>query len=607
MKTKSSILLCLLLLPCLVPGFSQQYQWRLGLSTGYTKYQGQLNPFPTNDFTAAGEVFRPSLPLSPESNWNASLEKRLTAGFGLSLYGGKQALLGSGPEKSARNEAITQYQASRWSLGTALVFRSDNGKLLRETSFIAPYGQVGLGWHRWNGQTRLLLADDPQREGSGTAVQPLYGQVEREERFYLDMGLGLRFRLGTRIELFIQTNAQTNGDHFFGEKRPLPGFPGPENPWNRSNGSADWLFQHQLGIKVSFGPRSAAFRANAISPSRLAGRNAPIPDSTLSDTTASETRKMEEATELSENPANPTFGEVQEPVQRPEDLPEYGTIPLPEQGMESRYVPARVETPFLYPYDVEEPSRFYPNLLPPASRYRQGQAEAKNKQIRQLSQAVPPYATRQRSPSNQGSYLRFVPLLPPATIRRPAAPLDSAARNNAADPAVALPDDATATAFPSPPGLRLQAQRPVRPGMDPVGWSEGKVTPYGLAYRFQPPEKPILPLLFTTVYFERDQSSLAETALEKLAAIAETLEQMPDSRVLLKGYADHTGSVAYNLRLAVARTQSVARALEETFGIAGQRIQIGPGAQLIRGPAPAAAPEDRKVEVRILFLNSRIQ
>ena len=79
------------------------------------------------------------------------------------------------------------------------------------------------------------------------------------------------------------------------------------------------------------------------------------------------------------------------------------------------------------------------------------------------------------------------------------------------------------------------------------------------------------------------------------------LNQTPKAKILVKGFADNTGSTSYNLKLIEKRAAVVEESLLSRFGVDKDRIERQPGALLIRGVQRSSRPEDRKVEVQVFY------
>lgn len=116
-------------------------------------------------------------------------------------------------------------------------------------------------------------------------------------------------------------------------------------------------------------------------------------------------------------------------------------------------------------------------------------------------------------------------------------------------------------------------------------------------------DEPIVRMLKSKeiVYFEVNQREPNEVELRKLADMAEFVKENPSSKLVLTGFADNTGNVNYNLRLAEDRTNSVAEALTESFGLSPNQIEVESGGQVVRGTQRMANERDRRVEVKVVL------
>jgi len=102
------------------------------------------------------------------------------------------------------------------------------------------------------------------------------------------------------------------------------------------------------------------------------------------------------------------------------------------------------------------------------------------------------------------------------------------------------------------------------------------------------------------VYFETNQTTLSESEIEKLALFKDLLDRNPNDNLELAGFADNTGSIAYNLALTEKRVESVQKILIETHQIPAERIKTGDGGLIIRGKNGGSQDQDRKVEIRLI-------
>lgn len=102
------------------------------------------------------------------------------------------------------------------------------------------------------------------------------------------------------------------------------------------------------------------------------------------------------------------------------------------------------------------------------------------------------------------------------------------------------------------------------------------------------------------VYFAINESELSAKELAKLDPVATYTSNNPEVELELIGFADNTGSIAYNLTLTQKRVDSVRNTLIEKYNIDPNRITQGDGGLIIRGKTKGSVESDRKVEIRIL-------
>ena len=76
-----------------------------------------------------------------------------------------------------------------------------------------------------------------------------------------------------------------------------------------------------------------------------------------------------------------------------------------------------------------------------------------------------------------------------------------------------------------------------------------------------------------SVLYGVDEWNVAEDEEAKVKAVARVLKDNPDVKILVVGFADYTGSDAYNMKLSEKRANEVKRLLTKRYGIAEDRIQ----------------------------------
>jgi putative exosortase-associated protein (TIGR04073 family) len=94
---------------------------------------------------------------------------------------------------------------------------------------------------------------------------------------------------------------------------------------------------------------------------------------------------------------------------------------------------------------------------------------------------------------------------------------------------------------------------------------------------------------------------LSPAARSRLSQLASALDENPDARLQVFGYADATGTDAYNLTLSAARAQAVRRAMVEA-GIERERIDsvgYGSTSPIASNETDAGRQLNRRVEIEI--------
>ena len=76
-----------------------------------------------------------------------------------------------------------------------------------------------------------------------------------------------------------------------------------------------------------------------------------------------------------------------------------------------------------------------------------------------------------------------------------------------------------------------------------------------------------------SVLYGVDEWKVSEDEEAKVKAIARVLKDNPDVKILAVGFADYTGSDAYNMKLSEKRANEAKRLLVKKYGIAEDRIQ----------------------------------
>lgn len=104
-----------------------------------------------------------------------------------------------------------------------------------------------------------------------------------------------------------------------------------------------------------------------------------------------------------------------------------------------------------------------------------------------------------------------------------------------------------------------------------------------------------------SILFATDSTAVSGVAQNDLYAVAQNLNQYPNSTVEVIGHTDNTGSAAYNIDLSQRRAQSVARILVAA-GVNGNRIAtVGRGYEqpVASNASEAGRAQNRRVEIII--------
>ncbi len=101
------------------------------------------------------------------------------------------------------------------------------------------------------------------------------------------------------------------------------------------------------------------------------------------------------------------------------------------------------------------------------------------------------------------------------------------------------------------------------------------VVVYDTIYKTVVVEEPVVRVepLRRDIFFLRNKTDIRESEAQKVADIADYLNQYPEAKVNIVGYADvQTGNAQINARLAQQRADVVVKALVEQYGISADRI-----------------------------------
>lgn len=135
--------------------------------------------------------------------------------------------------------------------------------------------------------------------------------------------------------------------------------------------------------------------------------------------------------------------------------------------------------------------------------------------------------------------------------------------------------------YPEPPKNTFNIRpEPVKPPADTDG--DGVVdprdlcpgTPQGALVDSDGCAKKLTREIKETLYveFDLDGTEVKSEYFDEIGKLAELMTQYPDSRILLEGHTDSTGSARYNQELSQSRSDSVMKVLVKEYEISSERI-----------------------------------
>ncbi|MCH7413663.1 OmpA family protein [Belliella sp. R4-6] len=291
-------------------GQQKEFDWRLGVSGGYSNYYGDLTPHRIRGLSntdAIHHLFYFNDNYFDQYSFKISLEKSLSPTVGLQFSYGQYQYSMSDRYIQRNGELLTtsrnfdralNFQNKTRDMGVSFVFKTDNDKFLSSKSLLAPYFTLGFGFLDFDISGDLLDDDgnqynylNPNTVNNGiyeTELSSIRTELENGYdlgTFYANFGLGIRLRLGNRFEVFAQSDFihsfsdylddvsgtyRTTYDNSFQAyaAKPGPNVVDPTEPnRGKNNGLNDWVIYHGVGIKFNFGASKTSFRAPRISTS----------------------------------------------------------------------------------------------------------------------------------------------------------------------------------------------------------------------------------------------------------------------------------------------------------------------------------------------------
>lgn len=308
MKKLLLILFCSILLSSIALAQQKNYDWRVGFSGGYSNYYGDLSPHRIqglSNWEAIHHLFYFNENYFEEPSFKISIERQLSLSVGI-MFSYGQYSFGMSDRYIQRDGTLMMdapnfdralnFQNRTRDMGIAFVFKMDNDIILPANSFLAPYFTLGGGFLDFEVRGDLLNdAGNPYNYAVGNVVRNRIYETNltplRTERvdgystgaFYANLGLGLRFRLGPRLELFVQSDfihaftdylddvSGTYRETYDNAFQAYAARPGTNvvDPVTLQRGNPnspnDWIIYHGVGLKFNFGHNIRAFRAPRIS------------------------------------------------------------------------------------------------------------------------------------------------------------------------------------------------------------------------------------------------------------------------------------------------------------------------------------------------------
>lgn len=269
--------------------------WHLSLGGGYTTYYGDVSPYQIKqaaDWKRAFRIFQYQQYYTPSPSFGLTLEKRITPGFGIMLQANRNVFAMS--DRYAKNngeydfdvanwDRALNFRTDLWDAGLAFTFHMDNGKILSRKAFLAPYAYIGAGVSYFNVMGDLYDENGNRYDYSHKNTVPTLDYetnlrdhlTELDEAYsqfapYVDLGLGLKFRISPTISFLLQTDIHYSFSDYLDDvsgryKSSYPNFtsayvakPGAshyESPTMRGNdnGVNDFYIFNKLAIQFSFG------------------------------------------------------------------------------------------------------------------------------------------------------------------------------------------------------------------------------------------------------------------------------------------------------------------------------------------------------------------
>lgn len=300
---KKHIFLSIICLLIFTNAFAQQdnYSWRIGIGAGYTNYYGDLSHYDLK-FKNIDALYRyKSNRTEPIESFAFTLEKSLSPTVSLIGQFSRNVIYGNDSYDFRNNLNLNNPNFSRalnfrstiqdYSIG--FVFSTDNGKIFKQNAFFSPYVSIALGYSFFdtygdlydnegnpyaylpNGQ---LISNSSLNSQYETSLAPLQteGKDYNQNTFNAGFGLGLKFRLTSRIGLHIESQFRylftdyiddVSGNYPVIFDSPQQAYASnPSQAIRDSRGSKShndlWAF-HSISLRYSFGKPTKHYKTPA--------------------------------------------------------------------------------------------------------------------------------------------------------------------------------------------------------------------------------------------------------------------------------------------------------------------------------------------------------
>lgn len=111
--------------------------------------------------------------------------------------------------------------------------------------------------------------------------------------------------------------------------------------------------------------------------------------------------------------------------------------------------------------------------------------------------------------------------------------------------------------------------------------------------------------LSDTVLFDKGSATLSAAGMQKVAEIAQVMNEYPETEVYVKAYASSDGSEQYNQELTDRRAETVRRALVANRVSQGRIVAVGMGESnpIASNATEAGRAQNRRVEIELYPMN----